>query len=211
MTDRRHHEPPAGALPSEFLAELDRLAASHLARSDPREQSGFGGGAERWRAEREPILEAIDRDGALLDVGCANGFLLESLCAWSAERGRRLLPFGVDRSAALVELARARLPAFRSNFWVGNAWDWAPPRRFAFVYTLADVVPRSHLANYLRRVLREFVEPGGRLIVGSYGSRSRLVPPLDLVQLLSSHGRVAGGVEAGDGVVRFAWVDASGG
>jgi hypothetical protein len=202
----------ARELPADFLAELARLAESYVSKSDPREQSGFGGGAQRWRAEREPILEAVDRDGTLLDVGCANGFLLESLCAWGSERGRTLVPFGVDQSAALVELARTRLPAFRSNLWVGNAWSWTPPCRFTFVYTLADVVPPSHLGDYLRRAEGELVEPGGRLIVGSYGSRSRRVAPLELARLLRTFGlRVAGTAEGGEGVVRFAWVDAGSG
>ena len=79
-------EQPA-QLPATFLSELRELEASYLQRSDPIEQSGFHGGAERWRAEREPILDAIMRDGELLDIGCANGFLLECLVEWGQERG----------------------------------------------------------------------------------------------------------------------------
>jgi hypothetical protein len=57
--------------------------------------------------------------------------------------------------------------------------------------------------------MREFLEPHGRLIVGSYGSVSRQRRPLDLQQVLPGFGlRVAGAVSAGPGgVVRFAWVD----
>jgi SAM-dependent methyltransferase len=196
-------------LPPAFLEGLERLALRYLESSDPRLQSGFGGGPERWRAEREPILEAVARDGTLLDVGCANGFLLECLVAWGAERGVRLVPHGLDFSPELVELAQTRLPEFRSNLYVGNAWSWSPPRRFTYVYNLADVVPATHLGPYLQRVLREFLEDDGRLIVGSYGSHSRGTPPLELDRLLPSFGlRVAGAARAGPGeIVRFAWVD----
>jgi SAM-dependent methyltransferase len=196
-------------LPSAFLAGLQRLARSYLESDDPRRQSGFGGGPERWRSEREPILDAIEQDGSLLDLGCANGFLVECLRSWGAERGLALAPFGLDLSAELVELARERLPAFRSNFHVGNAWSWSPPRRFTYVYSVADVVPLTHLGSYLSRLRREFIEPGGRLIVGSYGSHSRRLPPLDLAQLLPSLGlAISGTATAGPGgIVRFAWTE----
>ena len=34
---------------------------------------------------RRPIVSAIDRDGTFLDVGCANGLLMESLATWAGE------------------------------------------------------------------------------------------------------------------------------
>ena len=34
-----------------------------------------------WRARRGHLCQAVDRDGSLLDVGCANGHLLEHLVA----------------------------------------------------------------------------------------------------------------------------------
>lgn len=198
-------------LPSAFLADMGRLARSYLESSDPRLQSGFGGGPARWRAEREPILGAIERHGSLLDIGCANGFLVECLRSWGAERGLSIVPFGLDLSADLIELARQRLPDFRSNFQVGNAWSWSPHRRFTYVYTLADVVPLTHLRPFLSRLWHEFLEPDGRLIVGSYGSHSRQVPPLHLDQLLPSFELpIAGSASAGPrGVVRFAWVESA--
>ena len=70
--------------------------------------SGFGGMAAAWRAYRGHLCQAIDRDGSFLDVGCANGHLLESMVAWCAEQGVRLEPYGVDLSAGLVAEARRR-------------------------------------------------------------------------------------------------------
>ena len=70
------------ALPRAFLQNLRTLEAAYLKEDDPIRQSGFSGGAQRWRSERGPILEAIDVDGELLDIGCANGYLLECLVRW---------------------------------------------------------------------------------------------------------------------------------
>lgn len=41
--------------------------------------SGVGGTAEDWRRDRIGIVDGIDRDGTFLDVGCANGLLMESV------------------------------------------------------------------------------------------------------------------------------------
>jgi hypothetical protein len=195
-------------LPPEFLAWVRELEAAYCAHSDPMRQSGFSGGAARWRDEREPILHAVDADGDLLDVGCANGHLLECLVAWGAERGRRLTPHGLDIGARLVRLARERLPHYAANFHVGNAWDWRPARRYRYVYSLWDCVPKAYLAEYCRRLLGRVAEPGGNLIVGAYGSRSRGVAPADVGGLLEGFGmRVAGTAVGGEPPVsRFAWV-----
>jgi len=185
------------------------LEAGYLAHDDPIRQSGFSGGPDRWRRERGPILEAIDVDGDLLDVGCANGYLLECLVAWAAERGRRIVPYGVDLSEKFIDLARRRLPKHADHFWVANAWAWSPPRRFRFVYALLDSVPDESMGTYAHRLLDRSVETGGRLIAGHYGSRSRGVPPLDVAALLTADGlRVAGEAAGGDPIItRFAWVD----
>jgi 2-polyprenyl-3-methyl-5-hydroxy-6-metoxy-1,4-benzoquinol methylase len=202
---------PGDALPESFLQELSALESSYLTTKDPIRQSGFGGGAARWRSEREPILEAIDRDGDLLDVGCANGYLLECLMTWGRERGMNITPHGLDYGAGLIQLARRRLPEFASNFEVGNAWDWTPPRRYDFVYTLHDCVPRDYLRQYLHRLVGRMVTPGGRLILGAYGSRSQKLAPFDVRGFMISQGLpVVGWTTGGNPPISlFAWIDTS--
>ena len=121
------------------MCELKALEDAYLRETDPIRQSGFSGGATRWRAERGPILDAIDSDGDLLDIGCANGYLLECLVRWGEERGLMLTPHGLDQGVRLIELARGRLPKYADNFHVGNAWDWRPQRKYRYVYMLYDL------------------------------------------------------------------------
>jgi SAM-dependent methyltransferase len=198
------------ALPPDFLLQLRELEGAYLKEVDPIRQSGFSGGPQRWRTEREPILEPIRQSGDLLDLGCANGYLLESLVAWAEERGIRLTPFGVDQSPGLIELARQRLPQYADHFYVANTWEWQPPRRYRYVYSVHDCVPEQFLQAYVARLLRDVVAPGGLLILGAYGSRTRGVEPLALRERLISFGLVAaGGVAVGQPPIsRFVWLAA---
>jgi SAM-dependent methyltransferase len=196
-------------LPQEYLDLIASLEQSYLENEDPILQSGFGGGPERWQAERSPILEAIETDGDLIDIGCANGHLLKCLTEWAGERGITLTPHGLDYGTRLIELAREQFPDYRLNFYVGNAWDWDPPRQFRYVYTLYDCVPVDYLEEYVHRLLQRAVEPGGRLIVGAYGSRSRGLAPFDIAAFLGSAGfAVTGTTEGGHPpITQFAWLD----
>jgi SAM-dependent methyltransferase len=198
-------------LPQSHLEMIKALEASYLESADPIRQSGFGGGPERWRAERKPILDAIESGGDLMDMGCANGYLLECLMDWGVERGLELVPHGLDIGPRLIDLARSRFPEFAANFHVGNAWDWKPPRQYRYVYSLYDSVPAGYLERYVARVIERIVEPGGRFILGAYGSRSQGRPPFDVVSWLESRGYdLAGSAEGGEPpVALFAWTDRS--
>ena len=200
---------PRPVLPPEFLQSLAALEEAYLETDDPILGSGFHGGARRWEEERRPILAAVEDDGDFLDVGCANGYLLECLVGWAAEDGISLVPHGVDAGPRLVAAARRRLPRFTANLHVGNAWDWEPPRRYHYVYSLWDCVPLGYLGDHVERLLERFVEPGGRLILGAYGSRSRGLAPFDVAGFLASIGLIpAGTARGGDPpVAAFAWVD----
>ena len=161
----------AGLTDAQYFEDTQRLlTTSYLRATTPEGGSGFGGDAEDWRAARSHIGEAIDRDGSFLDVGCANGLLMETAPAWCAERGIHIEPHGLDLSAELVSEARRRLPAWAGRIWVGNALDWMPPdgRRFDFVHVLLDVVPAHHAAAMIRHQLGHVAGRGGRLIVSSY-------------------------------------------
>jgi hypothetical protein len=136
---------------------------AYLAGADPRAQSGFHGSTERWEAARRPIVEAIDRDGTFLDVGCANGLLLESVVEWSEFA---VEPYGIDFAPGLVQLARSRLPHWADRIWHGDVRSWKPPFRFDFVHA------RVELGSF-----EQIVRLGRRAIFSSDGSLRRADSP----------------------------------
>jgi SAM-dependent methyltransferase len=175
-------------------------------------QGGWRGAPEHYRAARELILDGIPASGDLIDIGCANGLLLASLIEWGAERGIDINPHGIDIVPELVELAQQRFPEKADQFAVANGWDWSPGRQYRWVHTDIDHVPAAHQAAYLQRLLDEIVEPGGRLIVSSYGDQETGKRPLDIeLHLQMLRFRTAGcsnGLQSDRWVAsRTAWID----
>ena len=62
--------------------------------------SGSSGDMTNWEGKRRVIARAFDRPGSWLDVGCANGLLMETLAAWVAASGHRIEPYGLEALAA---------------------------------------------------------------------------------------------------------------
>jgi SAM-dependent methyltransferase len=198
---------------SYYADTLLLLEPAYLAAPTPEGQSGFGGTSEEWRMSREPIMDGIGADGTFLDVGCANGLLMECVRAWGAERGLVMEPYGVDLGPGLVELARRRLPRWADRFWVGNAIDWAPPNglRFDYVHILLDCVPATRRADLVTHHLDGLVRPGGRLLVSHYVSESGSEPTA--AEILAGLGYHVGGQSRPPilyprGPSRTAWIDA---
>ncbi|NUP14658.1 MAG: methyltransferase domain-containing protein [Streptomyces sp.] len=113
----------------------------------------------------------------VLDLGCGTG----SLSLLAAEQGHRVT--GVDRSPAMVDLARAKLAGRDAAFLVGDA---ATPPVGEERY---DVVLVRHVLWTLpdpARVLRHWaglLRPGGRLVLveGVWGTVSPVGIPADLL------------------------------
>ncbi len=106
--------------------------------------------------------------GAVLDLGCGNGVLLERLVA--AAPG--VVPFGIDRDPVRIEHAQTLHRKFANHFAAGDMFDderlWAGGRRFA----LAVVMPGRLLetdttrAAALRERLRSRCD---QVLVYAYG------------------------------------------
>jgi SAM-dependent methyltransferase len=147
-------------------AVLAIIEPAYLGAATPQGQSGQSGDAEGWEQARRLVLDAVDGDGTFLDVGCANGLLMESVHRWGSEDGVSLEPYGVDISAALADLARQRCPQWADRIWTANALGWHPPRRFDYVRTGLDYVPSARRADLVHHLLEHVVADHGRLLVG---------------------------------------------
>lgn len=186
-----------------FADTVRLLEPAYLRATTDEGGSGFSGTPEQWRARRQNVLAGIDTDGTFLDLGCANGLLMESVRGWAAERGIAIEPYGVDLAPGLVALARRRLPRWADRIAVGNALTWQPAdgRRFRYVHLLLDVVPAARRGDLVRHAL-SLVEPGGRLLVSVYLNEGSTEPPVDAQ--LRALGRPPDGA---DPAGQTAWLD----
>jgi Acetyltransferase (GNAT) family len=131
-------------------AMADLIVPAYLAARTPWEGSGKQGTAEDWEQARSLVAHAVDHDGSFLDVGCANGYLLECLPRWTPHRLDR---FGLDIAPELIDLARRRVPELADRLFVGNALHWEPPHRLTYVRTGLEYVPRRRRRDLVERLL----------------------------------------------------------
>jgi SAM-dependent methyltransferase len=155
-------------------AMADLIVPAYLASETPWGGSGKSGSEADWTYARSHIAHAIEGDGSFLDVGCANGYLLECLPRWTPHRLDR---FGLDISPALVERARLRLPELARQLYVGNALTWQPPQRFTYIRTGLEYVPRHRRRDLVERL----VGSCRRLIIGVYNEEVEARPTEELV------------------------------
>ena len=195
------------------------ITPAYLAGDNPRAQSGFRGDEDHWIQARGLIADAIDRAGTFLDVGCANGYLMECLEQWTAQKGHRLDPYGLDISPELIGLARQMFPQWTSRLFIGNAIDWEPTTRFDFVRTSLEYVPRNRQLDLIRRLLERAVAPAGKLIIGTCNEKkiARRSDETSTAHLLRSWGwNIAGSSERPHWlderlVYRVFWIEARNG
>jgi hypothetical protein len=131
-------------------AMADLIVPAYLA-GDVRRGSGHSGTAEGWDYSRGIVSELVDRDRSLtfLDVGCANGLLMESIARWCPN----VEPYGLDISPELAACARERLPHWADRIFVGNALTWEAPRRFDVVRTGLEYVPQRRRPELVKHLL----------------------------------------------------------
>ncbi len=141
----------------------------YLSQDNPRAQSGHGSDKYWWRHVRSMILEPIFSDGRFIDVGCANGYLIESLDRWMKNTDVDVQFYGLELSKGLLDLALHRLPEFSSRLFHGNALYWKPPFRFDYVYTMIlPDIPRELHREFLGNLFENYLAPGGKLILGPW-------------------------------------------
>jgi hypothetical protein len=141
----------------------------YLAADNPRAQSGYGGDEFNYMFSHLPILEAVYKNGTFLDVGSANGHLMEMLHKWGTGIGFELQMYGVEISEGLIELARKRLPHWHDRFFHGNSFYWKPEQRFDYVHIGGlGQVPEDDRLLFFNHLMDNYLVDSGRLIIGPY-------------------------------------------
>jgi SAM-dependent methyltransferase len=165
---------------------------------------------EAWRNKREFIAKAIEKDGSVLDIGCANGFLLRSLQEWT---GKDLDPYGIDPLVKNITESRKLFPDIANHFvnaplaHLPNLSAEFLPEAFDCVYwnvwtqeTLKDEKGIEGLKELWRRT-----KPGGRLILGFYDT-----PELNQqkVEAIKSNGyQISGTLQNPEGQESLVWIE----
>jgi hypothetical protein len=140
----------------EAMASL--VVPAYLSAETAEGGSGSSRDVAGWEYARSLLADAVCATGqSFLDVGCANGHLMESMAAWAGVE-----PYGLEISPELAELARRRLPQWADRIWFGNALAWTPPRRFDVVRTGLDYVPQLRRRELVEHLLGHC----DRLVVG---------------------------------------------
>jgi SAM-dependent methyltransferase len=143
------------------------VVPAYLAAETPEAGAGHSGTAAEWEYSRGLVAEAIRSPGTFLDIGCANGLLLESVHLWAGAE-----PYGLEIAPELAALARERYPHWAERIFVGNALDWEPPFRFDTVRTALEYVPRPRRRELVARLLERVVAPQGRLVIGKFNEEA---------------------------------------
>lgn len=128
---------------------------------------------EHYLDKRAAFIAAHCRCGTALDVGCGTGALAERL----AQAGYTVV--GIDPSAGMLEILRARNPAITAVEGSGTALPFGDDS-FDLVYCVAVM---HHIAEpaAVHQTLAEMVRvstPGGRILIWDHNPRNPYWGPL---------------------------------
>jgi SAM-dependent methyltransferase len=164
---------------------------------------------ETWEKARRFIGGFINKDGKILDIGCANGFFLLCLREWS---GRKLQLFGIDKKKEAIEEAKKISGRRTKNFIEKDVFGISRlpvhfPKRFEMVFwnvweNWEFKLPQEKKA--LREILR-LVKPGGRCLMGFYDGQAKSARQIRAIRKLGV--RLVRAVKNPTGIEILTWVD----
>jgi 2-polyprenyl-3-methyl-5-hydroxy-6-metoxy-1,4-benzoquinol methylase len=138
-------------------------------------RAGYDAAAAQWDAARrdfygrerdylELFLGGLPAGARILDAGCGTG---RPMAEHVAALGYAVT--GVDQSAAMLELARRRLPGQTFRLAALEDCDFAGPYGGVICWDALFHIPRDRHRDILERLCR-VLEPGGRIMLTSGGS-----------------------------------------
>ena len=135
----------------------------------------FDTGYRDWHRQRRFLADEIDAGGTILDLGCANGFLLRCLQKWS---GQPLIPYGIDIDPLVIATCHRLFPHCPDHFrcldlrHFGGHTAAGFPACYDYVFwNMPNRWPCSAKRQQLER-LAPLVAPGGKLLIAAYGGNA---------------------------------------
>jgi hypothetical protein len=132
---------------------------------------------EEWRMGRQFIADIIHKDGTILDIGSANGFLLRCLQEWS---DKKLEPYGIEPDENLLTKSRKLFPGEEDHFVALKIHELnklaaqGMPESYDVVFWNVwdnwDFKSEEQLKAL--DMVQDIVASGGRLILGFYDENS---------------------------------------
>ncbi|MFW5720338.1 MAG: hypothetical protein ACOCXT_04905 [Candidatus Dojkabacteria bacterium] len=133
----------------------------------------YGVGYEEWEAGRIFIASEIDKDGTILDIGCANGLLLVCLEAWS---GKSLDKYGIDTNGDLIIQGKEFFPDLKNNLKIAELrsikWieELGLPATYDYIFwnIWDNFVISEEVLDGIEEIITTRIKPGGKLLLGFY-------------------------------------------
>lgn len=145
---------------------------------------------KQWTEMRKFIVDIIHRDGTILDIGCANGFLLACFQYWSSFN---LIPYGIECDSSIYK-AEVLFPFYyQENHFVHiDFFDFIQdpshgcpyfPLKFDFIYWNVwssgfDIEKNLSEIN----VIINLLNLNGRLILGFYGPYKNSMQKIEVLR-----------------------------
>ena len=144
------------------------------------------GTLEFWLATRAFIANAINKSGTILDIGCANGFLLACLSKWLKEKSLTLISYGIECDPSIVRCKQLFPHVYDLGHFIqidlqtflSSPSTEAPtfPRLFDYIYwnVWEDGcdLEEEYQVRWLCK-LCSMTSLGGKLLLGLYGTKEK--------------------------------------
>ena len=146
--------------------------------------SKCSGTLQFWLSTRAFIIDAINQSGTILDIGCANGFLLACLNQWLQQKSLTLIPYGIECDPSILQCRRLFPHWLHNSHFIQidlNTFLSSPtkeaeafPSQFDFIYwnvwEHGCDLKEDHQQRWLCK-LCSMTSLGEKLLLGLYGAK----------------------------------------
>lgn len=153
---------------------MDLVTAEHLLAINREFYNRFGDSFSATRQRVQPgvgkIIETIQADISVLDLGCGNGHFLHKL----SERGHKAALLGVDFSLPLLrdaeskpgvkfhELDLIKLSTFTDQLMVNGSWSTI------CMFATLHHIPSEEIRLDILKAVKKLLQPGGKFILSNW-------------------------------------------